>query len=123
MPSLSQILDQRITELTNQHEESIMSQDEELEKILIYALMTPNQAWKGMKSIPIELLWNLEEAIQALYRTREATLIMEALIIENEYWLIVSKAFQRGILSLDFEDRITEITELTELTNQLKGEQ
>jgi len=91
-----------------------MSQDEELalERVLIDALMKPNQAWKGMKSIPIELLWNLEEAIQDLYRTREATLIREARIDELNNWQFSSMTRQDY-----YEYRITA------LTNQQKGEQ
>ena len=30
-------------------------------KGIIKALMTPGQAWKGMKNIPIELIWALEK--------------------------------------------------------------
>lgn len=30
---------------------------------IIDVLMTPNQAWKGMKQIPIELIWGLEELV------------------------------------------------------------
>lgn len=26
-------------------------------------LMTPNQAWRGMKTVPIELIWGLEQLI------------------------------------------------------------
>lgn len=38
--------------------------DTELRQELADVLMTPNQAWRGMKKIPIELIWGLEQLIK-----------------------------------------------------------
>ncbi len=37
-----------------------MTPTEELRQAITDVLMTPNQRWKGMKSVPIELIWGLE---------------------------------------------------------------
>ena len=39
---------------------------EELRLAITDVLMTPNQAYKGMKYVPIELLWGLENLIDNL---------------------------------------------------------
>lgn len=35
---------------------------------IVDVLMTPNQAWRGMKSVPIELIWGIEQLIDSAKR-------------------------------------------------------
>lgn len=74
-----------------------MSRREEIADIL----MTPNQAWKGMKKIPIELMWGLEK--------READLIRKAKIEELDS-LTYNKQMH-GDWQQAIEDRIKSLTQ------------